>query len=408
VLSSLNRKIDEANKYIYSGKCDFKEYRETGSYIKHTLSNLTSLIDDNFINGDHDVVKWKVLMDKQSLIDNDYSKLEKQLKEAFSSKRQGNDEKAILIVQSSKSDEIRLGIKGILSELKHYSDILNTGIISSNYSGNLNYLPYVLILFALFSLIFAADIIDSHLKKFFRDIVHAINELYKENYGIKINKGKNKALKKFYSAFNQMSENIARTLQSQKMQIRDLNASAAQLVQEKEIALLSDRAKSKFLASISHEIRTPLTSINGSVDLLKSTKLDKLQIEYLKNIQSSSRMILDSIDDILDMARIDQDELVADKVQFNLEKVIFESFSTVKHRLSGKNLRIYADIHRDVPYSFIGDPALLKKVLINLLDNSVKFTKKGEISITVESTEQTEVESTLVSFSVKDPGIGIP
>ncbi|MGA2157634.1 MAG: PAS domain S-box protein [Dehalococcoidia bacterium] len=193
-------------------------------------------------------------------------------------------------------------------------------------------------------------------------------------------------------------------IRSHRDHLAELEVSLRQAIIEANTA---NQAKSEFLARMSHEIRTPLHGVTGILDLLVDSKLDLQQQEYLALARSSADSLLSVISDILDFSKIEAGKFELESEEFDLESVVEASLNTVAVIAQKKGLEMIHQLSPGVPTILWGDPTHLRQILVNLLSNSVKFTEKGKILISVEK-EIDENEGVVLHFCVKDTGIGIP
>ncbi len=174
----------------------------------------------------------------------------------------------------------------------------------------------------------------------------------------------------------------------------------------KQAAEESTRAKSDFLANMSHEIRTPMNAIIGMSHLALQTALDDKQRNYISKVHRSAESLLGIINDILDFSKIEAGKLDMETTDFQLEDVLENLGSLVGLKAEEKNLEFLFDVPDTLPTALIGDPLRLGQILINLGNNAVKFTEKGEVVVTI-SEVATEGERIKLQFSVSDTGIGM-
>ncbi len=187
-------------------------------------------------------------------------------------------------------------------------------------------------------------------------------------------------------------------------EVRDseLRESLAQLAAALERAEAASEAKSRFLANMSHEIRTPMNGVLGMTSLVLTDELTQLQRERIETVHRSGEVLLSILNEILDISRIESDQVVLEEVDFSLPQVVMDVVDLLRPRAGEKGLELTAELVPDLPRWVRGDPGRLRQVLLNLLGNAAKFTEEGWVRVSVAPAGPDRVR-----FEIADTGIGI-
>lgn len=186
-----------------------------------------------------------------------------------------------------------------------------------------------------------------------------------------------------------------------------LEATQEELREAKDEAVEASKVKSQFLANMSHEIRTPMNGIMGFLQLLEETPVSGKQADYIQHIKSSADLMMNLINDILDLSKIESGKMVLETIPFNLHAILEKAVHPLKNRAREKDLEMNLVIDPSLPPQVKGDPTRLWQIITNLVSNAVKFTETGSVSVTASAREDTDSDCK-VEIQVQDTGIGIP
>src|SRR4029077_7315773 len=175
----------------------------------------------------------------------------------------------------------------------------------------------------------------------------------------------------------------------------------------REAAEKTARTRSAFLANMSHEIRTPLNAILGLTELLFDTPLAPEQRHSLDLVRSAGETLLTLLNDILDLSKIEADQLQLESIPFDPGHLIESTLALLAIRAREKRLDLITDVKPGVPSTVRGDPTRLRQILTNLVGNAIKFTERGEVVVGVGKREPSSADEVLLHFTVRDTGIGI-
>ncbi len=204
----------------------------------------------------------------------------------------------------------------------------------------------------------------------------------------------------------QATQDMERLNQDLTSEINHVKRVEAELVEARDHAERMSQTKGQFLANMSHEIRTPMNGVIGTLQLLSDTQLNTEQREYVSTAHKSAEALLGILNDILDLSKIEAGKLGIESIAFDLREIINSIVSLHALAASEKNLQLRSEIDAHLPELVVADPTRIRQILINLVSNALKFTRRGEVSVRVNVIEAHEGRVTL-RIEVHDSGVGI-
>jgi CheY-like chemotaxis protein/nitrogen-specific signal transduction histidine kinase len=211
----------------------------------------------------------------------------------------------------------------------------------------------------------------------------------------------------FYKKLKAINANLLDKQCEIENQKKNLEETNKQLIEANKQAERMSNFKNQFLANISHEIRTPLNAITGYSKLLAKNITTESNSYYINQVTQAADNMTVIISDLLDFSKIEAGKMVLELKTFNPVKIITQTISTLKFRAEEKNIQLEIHIDPFIPQSIIGDPQRLSQILVNLINNAIKYSNDGQV-VTIEAKCENHGEDCTMQFAITDKGVGIP
>jgi signal transduction histidine kinase/ActR/RegA family two-component response regulator len=238
---------------------------------------------------------------------------------------------------------------------------------------------------ALFVAFLFTFIVSSIIVKNLNVLVQGTKKITKGDFDSNIRVSSNDEFSVLADAFNHMSNSLELSINKMEQAIQ---------------------AKSDFLANMSHEIRTPMNGVLGMLTLLEDTKLSDIQKEYITSIRSCGDGLILVINDILDISKLEAGMLSLENKPFNIRRLVTETVFLLDEQASQKGITLHTSLDSNLPETLLGDRLRIRQIFLNLLNNAIKFTEEGHVTLAVSLTYQNDNKANLL-FKVMDEGIGI-
>ena len=386
--SSTNKTVIAAAKVIRYSDSKSLQQRPIGLLvINYNVTTFFNQFNSSNINSNYLLLDGK----NRAVYTKNINEIGKQVSDDFINKimsssdsfiYNNNDKQVVNHIHSLNNDWILVSLVPV-SIINSQSDIIQSNLIIV--------LIFSFIIIILASIGFSRKIVDP-IKKItnsFRNI-----EAGSDDYSIRLKSKTRDEIGELVKWFNTFMLSLEKQKENEK-----------ELRKAKIIADKANQAKGEFLANMSHEIRTPLNAIIGSTDLLIDVTRDEQQKELMNTIISSGELLLCTINDILDISKVEAKKLDLEKIEVDLQELIGAVVQIARHLASEKKILLNLKLEKFFP-QIIGDPTRLKQILLNLISNAIKFTEEGEVRLEVNM-QEIDKDNVKIEFKIIDTGVGI-